>query len=434
MKRLCLWLETIKLQYLVLFLLALGVVVHLAAFLLLRTHPTIVFAEMEKIGRSLAENGTFANPFKVPTGPTAHHAPIYPVLLSFIFRAFGYGTAAAYAIAVMNIFFAALHYALMPVLTDVAKIRRVVGVTAGLFGALVPYRILKEIRWETTLSALVVVVLIILTTRWWQTPQPSRLYTFFLGIAWGAGMMSCPPLLPVFLFLLLYFAVFAWRRKQAQWQLTVAMGALGMVVAVAPWTIRNYRELGGLVFVRSNFGIELDVSNHTGAYVLGADNMSIGFPNNYFHQMHPWSSQENAEKVRQIGEVQFNRQRQRQALNWIRTHKREFARLTLERTVFFWFMPSKPQPVKSILLMPWTLLAAAGLWLALRRHLALGSILLCVWIAYPLVYYFLEANTRYRYPIDWTFTLLAVYLIFEFYPQSSQAVSSGEKVEGQLAS
>ena len=172
MKRLCLWLETIKIQYLVLFLLALGVIVHLAAFLLLRTHPTIVFAEMEKIGRSLAENGTFANPFKVPTGATAHHAPIYPVLLSFIFRAFGYGTAAAYAIAVMNIFFAALHYALLPVLTDVAKIRRVVGVAAGLFGALVPYRIMKEIRWETTLSALVVVVLIILTARWWQTPQP----------------------------------------------------------------------------------------------------------------------------------------------------------------------------------------------------------------------------------------------------------------------
>jgi hypothetical protein len=242
------------------------------------------------------------------------------VLLSFIFRAFGYGTAAAYAIAIMNIFFAALHYALLPVLTDVAKIRRVVGVAAGLFGALVPYRIMKEIRWETTLSALVVVVLIILTTRWWQTPQPLGLCTFFWGIAWGAGMMSCPPLLPVFLFLLLYLAVFAWKRKQPQWQLTVAMGALGMVVAVAPWTIRNYRELGGLVFVRSNFGIELDVSNHTGAYVLGADNMSIGFPNNYFHQQHPWSSQENAEKVRQIGEVQFNRQRQRQALNWIRTH------------------------------------------------------------------------------------------------------------------
>jgi hypothetical protein len=247
-------------------------------------------------------------------------------------------------------------------------------------------------------------------------------------------MMSCPPLLPVFLFLLLYFAVFAWKRKQPQWQLTVAMGALGMVVAVAPWTIRNYRELGGLVFVRSNFGIELDVSNHTGAYVLGADNMSIGFPNNYFHQQHPWSSQENAEKVRQIGEVQFNRQRQRQALNWIRTHKREFAKLTLERTLFFWFMPSKPQPVKSILLMPWTLLAAAGLWLALRRHLALGSILLCVWIAYPLVYYFLEANTRYRYPIDWTFTLLAIYLIFEFSTHRSQAVPTGEKMEGQLAS
>jgi len=433
-KRQCRWLETIKLEHLVVFLLVLGVVVRLAALALLRIHPTIVFAEMEKIALSLAENGTFANPFKVPTGPTAHHAPVYPLLLSLIFRAFGYGTAAAYAVVVMNISFASLHYALLPVLTDVARIRCVVGITAGLFGALVPYRIMKEIRWETTLSALVIVVLILLTTRWWQTPRPSRPYTFFLGLAWGAGMLCCPPLLPVFLLLLLFFGVSAWKRKQPQWQLTVAIAALGMAVAVAPWTIRNYRALGGFVFVRSNFGIELDISNHSGVYVLTADNMSVGFPNNYFHQQHPWSSRENAEKVRQIGEVEFNRQRLRRDLNWIRTHKREFAKLTLERTVFFWFMPSKPQPLKAFLLMPWTLLAAAGLWLALRRHLALGSILLCLWIAYPLVYYFLEADTRYHYPIDWTFTVLAVYLFSEFYPPSSHCVRSGAEMEDQLGS
>ena len=433
-KRLCRWLETLKLIHVVAFLLVLGVVVHLAALAILRIHPTVVFAEMEQIARSLAENGTFANPFKVPTGPTAHHAPVYPLLLSLIFRAFGYGTAAAYAVAVMNISFASLHYALLPVLTDVARIRRVVGITAGLFGALIPYRIMKEIRWETTLSALVVVVLILLATRWWQAPRPSRPYTFFLGLAWGAGMLCCPPLLPVFLLLLLFIGVSAWKRKQPQWQLTVAIAALGMVVAVAPWTIRNYRALGGLVFVRSNFGIELDISNHSGTHVLGADNISVGFPDNYFHQQHPWSSQENAEKIRQIGEVEFNRQRLRRALNWIRTDKLEFAKLTLERAVFFWFMPSKSQPLKALALMAWTLLAAAGLWLALRRHLALGSILLCLWIAYPLVYYFLEANTRYRYPIDWTFTLLAVYLFSELYSNSSHRPRSGTEMEDQPGS
>ena len=59
-----------------------------------------------------------------------------------------------------------------------------------------------------------------------------------------------------------------------------------------------------------------------------------------------------------------------------------------------------------------SLLAAAGLWRALRRRLALGSILLCLWIAYPFIYYFMQADARYHYPIDWTLALLAFYLIF----------------------
>jgi len=412
MNRLCRWLNSLKLAHIFSFLLVLGFVVHMAAVVLLRMHPTINFAEMEKIARSLAQHGTFANPFSMPTGPTAHHAPVYPLLLSLIFRAFGYGTAAAYAMAAMNISFAALQCALLPVLTEVAKVRRVVGVAAGLFGALVPFRIKREIRWETTLSALAIVVLALLTTRWWQTTRPSRSYTFFLGLAWGAGMLCCPPLLLVFLLLLLFFGVSAWKRKQPQWLLTVAIAALGMAVAVSPWTIRNYRALGGLVFVRSNFGIELDLSYHPGAHASFADNLSIGFPNNYYHQQHPWANNEVAEKVRQIGELEFNRQRRRRAIDWIRANPRDLAKLTLERVFFFWFMQPQSQPLKALLLVPWSLLAAAGLWRALRRRLALGSILLCLWIAYPFIYYFMQADARYHYPIDWTLALLAFYLLF----------------------
>jgi len=49
--------------------------------------------------------------------------------------------------------------------------------------------------------------------------------------------------------------------------------------------------------------------------------------------------------------------------------------------------------------MPWTLLAAAGLWLALRRHLALGPFCCAYGSRIPGLL-FSRANTRYRYPID----------------------------------
>jgi hypothetical protein len=410
-KRLGRRLEALNIKHVVVLLFAIGFVVHFGALVVLRIHMTIASAEMEKIARSLAENGTFANPFKVPTGATGHHAPIYPFLLSLIFRAFGYGTAAAYAVAAMNICFAALQCALIPVLTDVAKIHRVVGVTTGLFGALVPFRIMRETRWETTLSALALVVLVILTTRWWQTAQPSRFRTFLLGSAWGAGMLNCPVLLPVFMLLLVLFVASAWMRKQRQWLLTAALAFVGMILTVSPWTIRNYRELGGFVFVRSNFGLELSISFNPQAHALFADNLSIGYPNNYYHLHHPWASEKNAEKVRQIGELAYNRQCFRQGITWIREDPRRSAKLVLQRAVFYWFMSMESQWLKALLLIPWTLLAAAGLWLALRRHVALAYIVLCLWIGYPLPYYFLQADARYRYPLDWTFALLAFYVL-----------------------
>ena len=404
-------LETLSLHHIVLFLLVLGFVVRLAALFLLRIHMTIVFSEMEKIARSLAENGTFANPYKIPTGPTAHHAPVYPLLLSLIFRAFGYGAAAAYARTTMNVFFAAFQYALLPVLTDAARIPRVVGSVAGLVGALLPYRLVSESRFETALSGLVIVVLILITTYWWWTPQPSRLHTFGVGLAWGAGMLCSSNLLLVFLLSLLFFAVSAWRRKQQQWPVVILLSLLGMATALTPWTIRNYRALGGLILVRSNFGLEFNLSNHPGAYALAVDNIEIGIPHNYFHEHHPWASLEAAEQVRQMGEIKYNRQCARQAFDWIRANPSEFAKLTLQRIVFFWFTPSDTQRLKAIFIMGWTLVAAGGLWVSLRRHRAFGLLMLALWIGYPSVHYLVQANTRYRDPIEWSVTLLAVYVL-----------------------
>ncbi|HZU26735.1 MAG TPA: hypothetical protein VFA04_14515, partial [Bryobacteraceae bacterium] len=74
------------------------------------------FAEMEKIARSLAEQNQFANPYKIDTGPTAHHAPVYPFLLSLVFRAFGYGATARMAQVSMNLVFISVALSLLPLL------------------------------------------------------------------------------------------------------------------------------------------------------------------------------------------------------------------------------------------------------------------------------------------------------------------------------
>ena len=44
---------------------------------------------------ALSRRGEFANPFREPTGPTAHVPPTFPFITAGIFRLFGYGYAAA---------------------------------------------------------------------------------------------------------------------------------------------------------------------------------------------------------------------------------------------------------------------------------------------------------------------------------------------------
>ena len=40
---------------------------------------------------------------------------------------------------------------------------------------------------------------------------------------------------------------------------------LGAFVACVPWGIRNVRSLDAVIFVRSNFGLEMHIGNHEGA-------------------------------------------------------------------------------------------------------------------------------------------------------------------------
>ena len=385
--------------------------------LLVLVHPPaeVQFAEMDKIARSLATHGTFADAYFLPTGPTAHHAPAYPFLLSLVFRAFGYGSAAVLATAVMNFALASLQYALMPILADWADIPRSVGVTTGLIGALLPYRFLKEIRWDAALVGAASVVLVMVTTRWWRTREPSLLATFLVGLAWGIGMMCSANLLPVFLVFVLLFAMVAHRRKRPRsWRLIVTLSA-GVLLAIAPWTIRNYRELHSVMFIRSNFGLEFSLSNNPEAHVLGVDNDTIGFTNTYFQRHHPGINRGEAEEILRIGEAAYNRALLHQTMDWIRANPRQFMALTLSRIAYFWVTPYKTQVWKNFLLTPWTILAACGLWVMIRRQRELGLLILALWIGFPMVHYLIQMDTRYRYPIDWTFALLAVLAVHAFW-------------------
>ena len=115
----------------------LGFFIRLSIVIFRKTYTYIEYTEVVNIARSLASKGTFSDAF-FNTGPTAHASPLYPVLLSAVFRIFGMGVAGELAQEVLNSSVSSLLYALLPSLASVSGIGVEAGVLAGLVGALVP--------------------------------------------------------------------------------------------------------------------------------------------------------------------------------------------------------------------------------------------------------------------------------------------------------
>jgi hypothetical protein len=384
----------------------LGIASRIAALAVLHVKPSLDFAECELIAKSIAAHNLLGDPYKIPTGATAHHAPVYPFLLSLIFRAFAYGSAGAVGMMMMNISFASLQYALLPLL-GLFKGSTRAPLVAAFLGALVPWRIYKDIRWETSLTGLVLLLAVVATLRAWTPPvRPWNAAEYFtsrnvlFGFSWGLLFLTCPAALPVFLIILLLFAMKeGW--KPAFW----AFAICGLTIL--PWCVRNYVQLGGFVFIRDNLPIEFHVSNNDFASPILTENL-VATRDNFFYKMHPYSSEPEARLVAKEGELQYNRDKLRKTMDWIRTHPRKFVVLTAQRIVDFWTLPGAAR-IKSWTWVPLEVLAFWGIAILLQQDVALGWVMLSVWIGFPLAYYLVQTDSRYHYPLDWSTLVLGAF-------------------------
>lgn len=179
----------------------------------------------------------------------------------------------------------------------------------------------------------------------------------------------------------------------------LAISAATTVIVLAPWSIRNYRQLGGIFFVRDDLGLELLVSNHTSAFPTSEANFQTGF----FRRNHPHMSSEASREVRHYGELAFERRELRQALGWIRDNTRAFATLTVERAGTFWF-PRVPRHRWAFAAV--TLAAFASLGLLYRRAKLVFAVLGVILAGYSAIYYIVENTFRYQHPLWWIQVLL----------------------------
>jgi hypothetical protein len=349
------------------------------------------------IATSLIERGQFADPYVIPTGPTAHLPPLVPGILTLIWSVFGMGLAGGYAIYLLSITAFSALYALLPWFGGKLGLGGEAGVLAGIVGTLIVMRPGMQLGNGEELAAIVLGLLAIAFLRRWTEGLGSFGGSLLLGAACGAAYHLQPVLLPV----VLGWMVFElWRsRDRRKWYLS-ALLILGMAIACAPWAWRNYTVLGDAYFIRSDLGLELRMGNHDGA-TGNADAMAS------HEYRHPRSHPDEARQVRDLGEAEYMRRARVEAVDWIRAHPGRFLGLTASRTVQFWLGPFD-RPGIALAITGLTILALLGAWRALPAMTPeqIGALVIPL-ICYPLVYYIVIYMPRYRIPLDWILLLLA---------------------------
>jgi hypothetical protein len=376
-------------------------------FLLVFTPPEYVrpetLNEPGRVAESLVQSGQYANPYLVPTGPTAHPLPVYTALIALLYRIFGFTLTAGYVRCLLNIIATAALLGLTPWLAGRLGAGVPAGLIGGLAGALVPYQGLAEIlNWagNDPFAALALGVLLVASLGRWTTGRGTWRGALLIGLGWGAAFHLAPALLLVMLACLAFEML--WGRGRARWRGPAVM-ALGAALACAPWALRNYAAFHEVFFIRSNFGLELRLGNHEGA---AATWDALGAREGRGHR-HPCCDPAEALRVQQLGEMAYMREARTEGLNWIRANPGAFLRLTSQRVAHFWLGPLDGSPA-SVWLVALTVLAACGAWRLLPALAAPQRAALLVPLAlFPLVYYVVPYSPRYRGPLDWIILTLA---------------------------
>jgi hypothetical protein len=372
--------------------------------------------EPGNIAASIVSGGGYSSPFRVPSGPTAWMAPVYPLLLAGVFRIFGAYTFNSFVAAtLLNILFSVL------ICIPIFRIGQRVGNVGGAAGAawlwaifpnaiLIPF----ECMWDASLAALLAAAILWATL---ELADSLRLRDWCAyGLLWGFALMTNPTLLSLLPFLLGWLV---WcRRKTWRDSLKPAAIALGvMALCCVPWTIRNYFAFDTFVPLRANLGVQLWCGNSDKARDL------------WLGEGHPIHDSTERARYIELGEIAYEREKRSEAINYMVTHPRREVHLTWVRFKTFW-SGGTPTPIADFLrshsawfryVVLFNLLTAIGalggiIVLALRCSAYVFPLAVFP-LVFPWAYYLTIVEPRYRQPVDPVAMLLTAIMLSRFFPK-----------------
>jgi 4-amino-4-deoxy-L-arabinose transferase-like glycosyltransferase len=360
--------------------------------------------EMGWIARALASGHGFSSPYWPWSGPTAMQPPLYPALLSIVFRLFGiYTLTSGFVILSINSLLSSL--ICIPVYFGA---RYSLGIraakTAAWAWAFYPFAIYFSAHrvWEYSLTGLLFTTCFCIAQRIHRETNP------LAWLGWGAlcGLtaLSNPSTLSTLPFLLA-LALWQVRRSGGRWLVNGALTLLATLAVLTPWTVRNYRALGILCPVRDNFWLEVYDDNSGDASL----DPSFAHPASNPVEMRKWLS---------MGEPAFLAEKHTLAIEYIKAHPEFPIYKTLRRILYYWTgywslsaqeLREQPyEPFNMFYASCMTLLMLRGasrLWRLNRTALLPYLALICI---FPLTYYITHPLMDYRQPIEPAIVVLAI--------------------------
>ncbi len=372
---------------------------------LISLHGTLPFGEgfeMYALATNLAKNGAYANPFLVlQTGPSAVSPPLYPLFLAMIMKLLRVPAFVLLAAALGNVFANAITAALLPRVSWLFYGNVRPGIVASLLW-LMSMQLMPS--WEASYVLATLLFFCLFTA---ATPRIGK--TLQYGAT--AGLLAGVLLLfnPVTLLIFACWTIFLLVVKKEALKPTAIYVCIALAVAAAlffPWPLRNYRQLGGFV-ARTSLGLTIYSANNSCARTSQVEEQLSGCYEIY----HPNYNLSEAKTLREMGELNYDRKRLADAKGWIRTHPEQFRRLTVARIREFWFPRRVEHPFKAAVIWLATILSIPGMALMVHRREGVTLFILSVLLVYPLMYYVVFSDVRFRYPILWLTLLPGGYFV-----------------------
>jgi len=352
--------------------------------------------ESVAIAKQLALTGDYANPFRAgPSGPTAVIPPLFPLWLSVLFRVFPERPAFNLAAAFAAVLAQCLHASLLPAVAQRVFRSEIPGIFAGLLSAFA-FRLMPQ--WDAVFTATGILLFVVCSKACtWRGSAAAGLCAGVLLLGNASSILVTAP-----------WIAYLCRMEKVSLLRRGAVFVAAASLVVLPWMIRNQIQLGSFT-LKDNFGMTAYSSNNDCASAAIATDIQNGC----YDSMHPNSSARELALLTKLGECGYDRLRTADTLRWVRSNPAKFARLTAARFREFWFPSLIPMNVFTLVIWLATGLSLPGLALLLQRQHPVSGYLLAVLSIYPLMYYVVVSDVRYRYPVLWITLLPAGYFLTE---------------------